>query len=50
MISLCYNYKKEGKIVDYNKLKDFVRRLPFDNEFKSSSINLGFRDENGNVI
>lgn len=48
LISLCFTYKIENNIDDFNKLKEFVLRLPFDNEFKSSLINLGFRDESGN--
>jgi len=48
IISLAYNYKVEGKLDDYNKLKDFVLRLPFNNEFKSSLVNLDFRDNQGN--
>jgi hypothetical protein len=48
--SLCYNYKEEGKNDEYNKLREFVLRLPFNNEFKSSLVNMGFRDNNGNEI
>jgi len=47
IISLCFTYKIEDKIDDYNKLKEFVLKLPFNDEFKSSLINLGFRDKNG---
>jgi hypothetical protein len=50
LMSLCYNYKEEGKTDDYNKLKEFVLRLPFNNEFKSSLVNMDFRDNNGNEI
>lgn len=48
IISLCYAYKCEGKSDDYEKLKEFVLKLPFDNMYKSSLQNMGFRDENGN--
>jgi hypothetical protein len=50
IISLCYNYKEEGKTEDFNKLKEYVLRLPFNNEFKSSLVTMGFRDEQGNEI
>lgn len=50
IMSLCNNYKDEGETEDYNRLKEFVLRLPFNNEFKSSLINMGFRDQNGNEI
>lgn len=48
LISLAYNYKIENKQNEYDKLKEFVLRLPFNNEYKTSLINLGFRDANGN--
>lgn len=50
IISLCYNYKMENSIDDFEKLKEFVLRLPFNNDFKSSLINMGFRDKEGKVI
>jgi hypothetical protein len=50
IMSLCYAYKFEGKVDDYEKLKEYVLKLPFDIVYKSSLINMGFRDENGNPI
>lgn len=50
IMSLCYNYKEEGKNDDYNKLKEFVLRLPFNNEFKNSLVNMDFRDKCGDEI
>ena len=47
IMSLRYNYKEEGQIDDFNKLKEFVLRLPFNNEFKDSLIKMGFRDKLG---
>lgn len=49
IISLCSVYKAEGKFDDYNNLKNLVLKLPFNNDYKSSLITMGFRDENGNV-
>lgn len=50
IISLCHNYKMENLMDDYEKLKEFVLRLPFNNDFMSSLINMGFRDKDGNAI
>lgn len=50
IMSLCHNYKMENLTDDYIKLKEFVLRLPFNDQFKSSLINLGFRDQNGAEI
>jgi len=50
MISLCSTYKAEGRNKEYNSLKEFVLKLPFDKNFKSSLINMGFRDQSGNPL
>jgi hypothetical protein len=50
IMSLCYAYKSEGNSQDYEKLKDLVLKLPFNNVYKSSLINMGFRNESGDPI
>ena len=50
IISLCSTYKSEGKTTEYNSLKEFVLKLPFDKKFESSLINMGFRDQAGRPL
>ncbi len=50
IMSLCYAYKSEGNSQDYERLKYFVLKLPFDSVYKSSLINMGFRNESGDSI
>lgn len=51
IMSLCYAYKEEGKEEEYKKLREFVLKLPFDDYiYNSSLINMGFRDNEGEVI
>ena len=50
IISLCYNYKCEGKIDEYNRLREFVLLLPINDEYRSSLVNLGFRDSDGEIL
>jgi hypothetical protein len=37
----------ETKFQEYLKLKDFVLKLPFNNEYKSALVNMKFRDNSG---
>jgi hypothetical protein len=50
IISLCHNYKINNKLDDYQSLRKFVFRLPFNKDYKSSLITLGFRDKQGKEI
>lgn len=47
IMSLCYAYKEEGKSDEYSKLKEFVLKLPFNNEYQSQLINMKFRNTKG---
>lgn len=50
ILSLTYTYKSEGKDDEYNKLKEFVLKLPFDSEFKSELVALKFRNNSGKPL
>lgn len=50
IMSLSYAYKAESKREEYLKLKEFVLKLPFNNEYQSALVNMNFRDNTGNPI
>ena len=49
-MSLCSAYKDEGKMKEYLALKDFIMKLPFNSEYKSSLINMGYRNSKGEEL
>ncbi len=50
IISLTHTYKMEKRNDEYNLLKNIVNNLPFNKEYKSSLINLGFRNSRGKIV
>jgi hypothetical protein len=50
IMSLAYTYKVEGKTEEYQKIREFVLKLPFNKEYQSGLVNMNFRNSSGEPI